>query len=133
MIPTRPLVVIACLFLCACEAPDPTADLTAMTCKDVADQTIDAAKGRIVKIYHQTVRSRDAAHLICDGTGFLKSGHEIPLRYQAFIDEDHDVMIKWDSDEYQAEQERFAQSQADREADQDAAEAQREMHAALNN
>jgi NAD(P)H-nitrite reductase large subunit len=89
-----------------------------MSCSDVADEAVRVSKGALIKLYNRSLTSKTDTQIVCHGTGLYRNGGEFPTRFVAFIDSDGDELIRYDTSEFQADQERQANAEFNREAAQ---------------
>ena len=103
---------LAVLALAGC-----TKSISNVKCRDVEDEVVELSKGALIKITDAHVISRTQTELVCRGTGIYSDNSEVPTRYRAYMDEDHDIMVAYDTDEAEAAQERQSQRDSDVEAE----------------
>lgn len=75
-----------------------------MSCSDAADEAVRISEGALVSLNGLIQNSRDDQRIVCHGMGFFKSGQEVYTRLQAFRADNGDILVKYDTDEYQAAQ-----------------------------
>lgn len=118
----------ACLLLCGC---DNDTDIAQMSCADVASEAIRISEGKLVSIDHRTLDSKTPTRLTCHGVGSYKDAQVIPTRYEAIKNDNGEVLIRYDTSEYQAQQVAAAKAEAEREDRADRQEALRDYDEAL--
>ena len=111
----RRAFVLAFLTLSSCN------DLSAgilknMSCKSIADQVVGISDGELVSLDKRVLTSRSDDRVVCHGNGFYSDGSEVPTRFEAFINGDGEMLLRYDIKEYTAEQERQAEAKANQEA-----------------
>lgn len=120
---------MACLALGACSETD---DLAHMSCKDIAAEAVDISKGQLVSIDGRELTSRTRNRVVCHGNGLYTDGSEVPTRFEAFFNDDREMMVRYDTNEYTALQERIAEAKADRDEAADREQTMKEIDRALD-
>lgn len=82
-----------------------------LTCNDLEAEVVQLSKGSIIKVVQSRETNRSASNLTCHGMGIFSDNSDIPIRYRAYIDEDNEIMLSYDTDEAQ-EAERVAEQKA---------------------
>lgn len=94
---------------------DCTRSIANLKCRDVEAEVVNMEKGNLLKITGAYVVSRSPTELVCKGTGIYPDNSEAPIRYRAYIDEDREIMVAYDSDEAEAAEEAKEQRETDAE------------------
>lgn len=81
-----------------------TNSVSALSCKEIAAEAIRVSDGELISIDQRTLTSREEGKVTCHGTGFYKNGSMVPTRFQAFLNDDGEIMIRYDTDEYSQQQ-----------------------------
>lgn len=77
---------------------------TAMpSCDSIEEDVIQLEEKALIKIIKAREVSRSPREVTCQGVAVYRDGTEIRMRYRAYIDEDRDLMIAYDTDEAQQE------------------------------
>ncbi|MDH7975704.1 hypothetical protein QH494_26255 [Sphingomonas sp. AR_OL41] len=105
-----------------------TENVATMSCRDVAREAVRVSKGALIKITQGHAETHTKRQIVCRGTGFYSNGSSVMTRYRAWLDEDNDIMIAYDTDEAQA----AAEQQAEREEDRAIERAERETSDAID-
>ena len=109
----KKLALILPVFLLAgCHAAKNFVDLD---CSDVAASAVSISKGALVTLDNRTLLRRDDKHIVCHATGGFSDGAQKLVRFQAFINDDGDEIVRYDTDEYQAAQQAKEQQEEERE------------------
>lgn len=99
-----------------------------LTCADVEDEVVALSEGNLLKIVNSREASRSEDRVVCRGIGVYADGSDIETRYQAYRDEDDELMFMFDIDDAQQRQEAAFEAQIDRELRQGAENLQRELN-----
>lgn len=73
------------------------------SCDSVEEDVIRLEEGALIKIVKSREVSRTTREVVCRGMAVYRDGDEIKMRYRAYIDEDHDLMVEYDTAEAQQE------------------------------
>lgn len=73
------------------------------SCDSVEEDVIRLAEGALIKIVKAREVARTSREVICRGVALYRDGTEIKMRYRAYIDEDRELMVEYDTDEAQQE------------------------------
>ena len=129
-------LILPMFLLAGCDSPKTFAELD---CSDIAETAVSISKGALITIDDRTLTSRDQRRIVCHGTGTFHYTGEKLVRFQAYLDDDGDEIVRYDTDEYQAAQEAKEQQEEDqevqkaqREVEHEVAQAQAQMRAAIN-
>ncbi len=87
-----------------------------MSCKSIASQVVGMSDGELVSLDKRVLTSRSDDRVVCHGNGFYSDGSEVPTRFEAFINGDGEMLFRYDTKEYDAQQVTEAEAQADQEA-----------------
>lgn len=107
-----------------------TESIADLKCRDVESEVVALSKGSLIKITGSRVVTRSPSELVCSGTGIYSDNTEISTRYRAYIDEDREIMVAYDTDEAQAAEDAREQQAAEREATRVGEEVSKETEAA---
>ena len=91
------------------------------SCDSVEEDVIRLEEGALIKIVKAREVSRTSREVVCRGVAVYRDGDEIKMRYRAYIDEDRDLMVEYDTAEAQQEALDRLESEAE-EADRKAAQ-----------
>ena len=106
------LLILPAFLLAGCDSTKKFVDLD---CSDIADTAVSISKGALVAIDDRTLTSRDDKRIVCHGTGTFHYTGEKLVRFQAYLDDDGDEIVRYDTDEYQAAQEAKEKQDEERE------------------
>lgn len=73
------------------------------TCDSIEEDVIRLEERELIKIVKAREVSRTPREVTCRGIAVFRDGNEIRMRYRAYIDEDRDLMIAYDTKEAEAE------------------------------
>ncbi len=73
------------------------------SCDAVEEDVIRLEEGALIKIVKAREVSRTTREVVCRGGAVYRDGDEIKMRYRAYIDEDRDLMVEYDTAEAQQE------------------------------
>ena len=73
------------------------------SCDSIEEDVIRLEEKALIKIVKAREVSRTPREVTCRGIAVYRDGNEIGMRYRAYIDEDRDLMIAYDTDEAQQE------------------------------
>jgi len=73
------------------------------SCDSIEEDVIRLEEGALIKIIKAREVSRTPREVLCRGVAVYQNGDDIRMRYRAYIDEDRDLMIAYDTDEAQQE------------------------------
>ncbi|KMS54692.1 hypothetical protein [Sphingobium cupriresistens] len=97
------------------------------SCDSVEEDVIRLEEGALIKIVKAREVSRTSREVVCRGVAVYRDGDEIKMRYRAYIDEDRDLMIAYDTDEAQQEAIDRVEAEAEEAGRKAAQEFEREM------
>ncbi|MBD8546063.1 hypothetical protein [Sphingomonas sp. CFBP 8760] len=109
-----------------------SADMSELTCADIAREAISLSNGEIISINNRKETSRTDDRAVCHGTALTKGGGETPVRFLAFRDDDGEVLIKYDDDEHQRLVDLESEKLEAREAEKATAEMQKAVDDAMD-
>lgn len=96
-LPATIMAIVAPVILTGCAQRVAT-----MSCRDVEREAVALSKGALIKITQRHMVTHTKTNLVCGGMGFYSNGASVMTRYRAWLDEDHEIMIAYDTDEAQA-------------------------------
>ena len=103
-------------------------DGTAMpSCDSIEEYVVRLEEKALIKIVKAREVSRSPREVTCRGMAVYRDGTEIRMRYRAYIDEDRDLMITYDTDEAQQEAIDRVEAEAEAAGRKAAEEFEREM------
>lgn len=73
------------------------------SCDSVEEDVIRLEEGALIKIVKAREVSRASRNVVCRGVALYRDGTEIKMRYRAYVDEDRELMVEYDTDEAQQE------------------------------
>lgn len=88
--------------------------IESLTCRDLEAEAVDMSKGKLIKITDAHLVRRSSSELVCRGMGIFADNSDVPVRYRAYIDEDHEIMVSVSTDDDQADAD--SQQEAERAA-----------------
>lgn len=97
------------------------------TCDSIEEDVIRLEERELIKIVKAREVSRTPREVTCQGIAVYRDGNEIRMRYRAYIDEDRDLMIAYDTDEAQQEAIDRVEAEAEAAGRKAAQEFEREM------
>lgn len=86
--------IVALMALSAC-----TYDVAEMTCDQIEAEVVALSEGQLIKITNAHETERTPTGLTCYGNGFYDTGETVLTRYRAWLDEDGEIMVAYDTDE----------------------------------
>ncbi len=97
------------------------------SCDSIEEDVIQLEEKALIKIIKAREVSRSPREVVCRGVAVYRNGNEIRMRYRAYIDEDRDLMIAYDTDEAQQEAIDRVEAEAEAAGRKAAQEFEREM------
>ncbi|PBN41655.1 hypothetical protein SxD43FB_20570 [Sphingobium sp. D43FB] len=97
------------------------------SCDSIEEDVIQLEEKALIKIIKAREVSRSPREVTCQGVAVYRDGTEIRMRYRAYIDEDRDLMIAYDTDEAQQEAIDRLEAEAEAAGRKAAQEFEREM------
>ena len=73
------------------------------TCDSIEEDVVRLEEGALIKIVKAREVSRTPRNVVCRGIALYRDGTEIKMRYRAYVDEDRELMVEYDTDEAQRE------------------------------
>jgi hypothetical protein len=101
------------------------------SCDSVEEDVIRLEEGALIKIVKAREVSRTSREVVCRGVAVYRDGTEIKMRYRAYIDEDRDLMIEYNTAEAQQEAIDRLEAQAAEEGRKAAKKFEREIDQAM--
>lgn len=71
-------------------------DIAGYDCSDVAEEAIGISDGALVSLYKRSLTSRTDDRIVCHGIGLYSGGDELPVRFEAYRDDDGEILIRYD-------------------------------------
>ena len=102
------------------------------SCDSIEEDVIQLEEKALIKIIKAREVSRSPREVVCRGVAVYRNGNEIRMRYRAYIDEDRDLMIAYDTAGAQQEAIDRVEAEVEAAGRKAAEEFEREMDQAMD-